>query len=155
MRLSLIALMAMLALGYTTRYSGMDATLGLAMAHTGWLFPIFGTLIGWLGVVFTGTDAGSNALFGSLQVITAHRLGLNPVLMATANSAGGVMGKMMAAQSVVVGCSAAGIEGQEGGVFRAALKHSLLLALLVSGIVMLYAYVTPGAVSSNYAASSR
>src|SRR5581483_1776540 len=145
MRLSLIALMAMLALGYTTRYSGMDATLGLAMAHTGWLFPIFGTLIGWLGVVFTGTDAGSNALFGSLQVITAHRLGLKPVLMATANSAGGVMGKMMAAQSVVVGCSAAGIEGQEGGVFRAALKHSLLLALLVSGIVMLYAYVTPGA----------
>lgn len=146
MRLSLIAVMAMLALGYITRYSGMDATLGLALAHTGALFPIFGTLIGWIGVAFTGTDAGSNALFGSLQVITAQRLGLSPVLMAAANSAGGVMGKMIAAQSVVVGCAATGIAGKEGDIFRAALKHSLALALAVAAIVMLYAYAFPGAV---------
>jgi len=141
MRYSLIAIMAMLGLGFVTRYSGMDAIMGLAMANTGSLFPLFGTLIGWLGVALTGTDAGSNALFGSLQVITANKLGLSPVLMASANSAGGVMGKMIDAQSIIVACAATGQQGKEGDLFRAVLKHSILLALIVGGIVTLYAYV--------------
>jgi lactate permease len=140
LRFSLIAILAMLGLGYITRYSGMDAVLGLAMANTGWLFPIFGTLIGWLGVALTGTDAGSNALFGSLQVITANKLGLPPVLMASANSAGGVMGKMIDAQSIIVACAATRQEGREGDMFRAVLKHSILLALIVGLIVTAYAY---------------
>lgn len=141
MRTSLIAIGAMLGLGYITRYSGMDAVMGLALTKTGWTYPIFGTLIGWLGVALTGTDAGSNALFGSLQVITARNLNLSPVLMAAANTAGGVMGKMIGAQSVIVGCAATGIEGQEGDMFRKVLKHSIPLALIVGLIVMLYAYV--------------
>ncbi len=144
LRFSLIAILAMLGLGYITRYSGMDAVMGLAMANTGWLFPIFGTLIGWLGVALTGTDAGSNALFGSLQVITANKLGLSPVLMASANSAGGVMGKMIDAQSIIVACAATNQEGREGDMFRAVLKHSILLALIVGLIVTAYAYwLTP------------
>jgi lactate permease len=141
MKTSLTAIGAMLGLGYITRYSGMDAVMGLAMTKTGWMYPLFGTLIGWVGVALTGTDAGSNALFGSLQVITARTLGLSPVLMAAANTAGGVMGKMIGAQSVIVGCAATGIEGQEGDLFRAVLKHSVPLALIVGIIVMLYAYV--------------
>jgi len=144
LRFSLVAILAMLGLGYITRYSGMDAVLGLAMANTGWLFPIFGTLIGWLGVALTGTDAGSNALFGSLQVITANKLGLSPVLMASANSAGGVMGKMIDAQSIIVACAATNQEGREGDMFRAVLRHSILLALIVGLIVTAYAYwLTP------------
>jgi lactate permease len=141
MKTSLAAIGAMLGLGYITRYSGMDAVMGLALTKTGWIYPVFGTLIGWLGVALTGTDAGSNALFGSLQVITARNLGLSPVLMAAANTAGGVMGKMIGAQSVIVGCAATGIEGQEGNLFRAVIKHSIPLALIVGLIVLLYAYV--------------
>jgi lactate permease len=139
MRLSMLAIMAMLVLGYVTRYSGMDAVLGLAMTHTGRLFPFFGTLIGWIGVSLTGTDAGSNALFGSLQVITAGKLGLPPVLMAAANSAGGVMGKMIAAQSLVVAAAAVGQHGREGDLFRKVLPHSLILAALIGLIVMFFA----------------
>ena len=150
MRASLAAIGAMLGLGYITRYSGMDAVMGLALTKTGWTYPIFGTLIGWLGVALTGTDAGSNALFGSLQVITARNLGLSPVLMAAANTAGGVMGKMIGAQSVIVGCAACGIEGQEGNLFRAVMKHSIPLALLVGLIVMLYAYVFPAFIPSGH-----
>ncbi len=150
MRFSLVAILAMLGLGFITRYSGMDAVMGLAMTHTGWFYPLFGTLIGWLGVALTGTDAGSNALFGGLQVITANKLGLSPVLMAAANSAGGVMGKMIDAQSIIVACAAVGIEGREGDLFRAVLKHSIVLALIVGVIVMLYAYVFPGAVPSGH-----
>jgi len=140
MRLSMLAIMAMLGLGYVTRYCGMDAIMGLAMTHTGYLFPFFGTMIGWLGVALSGTDAGSNALFGSLQVITANRLGLSPVLMAAANSAGGVMGKMISAQSIVVACAAVGKQGQEGDVFRKVLPHSIVLAAVVGLIVYFYAY---------------
>ncbi len=150
LRFSLVAIMAMLGLGYITRYSGMDAVMGLAMANTGWLFPIFGTLIGWLGVALTGTDAGSNALFGSLQVITANKLGLSPVLMASANSAGGVMGKMIDAQSIIVACAATNQEGREGDMFRAVLKHSILLALIVGLIVTAYAYWLTGWVPSGH-----
>jgi lactate permease len=139
MRKSMLAIMAMLVLGYVTRYSGMDAVLGLAMTHTGRLFPFFGTLIGWVGVSLTGTDAGSNALFGSLQVITATSLNLPPVLMAAANSAGGVMGKMIAAQSLVVATAAVGEQGREGDLFRKILPHSLALAAIVGLIVMVFA----------------
>jgi lactate permease len=150
LRLSLLAIMAMLGVGYITRYCGMDATMGMAMAHTGTLFPFFGTVIGWLGVALSGTDAGSNALFGSLQVITANKLGLSPILMGAANSAGGVMGKMIAAQSLVIGCAVTGQAGQEGALFRAVLKHSIALLLLVGLIVMAYAYIFPGAIPSGH-----
>jgi len=138
MRFSMAAILAMLGLGFVTRYSGMDAVMGLAMTHTGVLFPFFGTMLGWLGVALTGTDAGSNALFGSLQVITANRLHLSPVLMAAANSAGGVMGKMIDAQSIIVACAAVGEEGKEGDLFRAVLPHSIALAVLVGIIVYLF-----------------
>jgi len=150
LRLSMVAIMAMLGLGYLTRYCGMDATMGMAMARTGGLFPFFGTLIGWLGVALSGTDAGSNALFGSFQVITANKLGLSPILMGAANSAGGVMGKMIAAQSLVIGCAVTGQEGKEGLLFRVVMKHSILLAFLVGLLVMMYAYVFPGAVPSGH-----
>ena len=150
LRLSLVAIMAMLGLGYITRYCGMDATMGMAMAYTGAMFPFFGTVIGWLGVALSGTDAGSNALFGSLQVITANKLGLSPILMGAANSAGGVMGKMIAAQSLVIGCAVTGQAGQEGALFRAVLKHSLGLLLLVGLLVLMYAYVFPGAIPSGH-----
>jgi lactate permease len=150
LRLGLVTIMAMLAVGYITRYCGMDATMGMAMSHTGVMFPLFGTVIGWLGVALSGTDAGSNALFGSLQVITAHQLGLSPVLMASANSAGGVMGKMIAAQSLVIGCTITGETGKEGDLFRAVFLHSVGLMLLVGGIVLVYAYVFPGAIPSGH-----
>jgi lactate permease len=150
LRLSVIAIMAMIGIGYITRYCGMDATMGMAMASTGAGFPFFGTLIGWLGVALSGTDAGSNALFGSLQVITANKLHLSPILMGAANSAGGVMGKMIAAQSLVIGCAATGQEGQEGALFRAVLKHSVLLAMFVGLLVLMYAYVFPGAIPSGH-----
>jgi lactate permease len=150
MRFSVIAILAMLGLGFITRYSGMDAVMGLVLSHTGWWFPLFGTLIGWLGVALTGTDAGSNALFGSLQVITANKLGLSPVLMASANTVGGVMGKMIDAQSIIVACAATGLDNKEGDVFRAVLGHSIALALIVGGIVMLFAYVVPGWIATGH-----
>jgi lactate permease len=150
MRYSVIAILAMIGLGYITRYSGMDAVLGLAMANTGFFFPFFGTLIGWLGVALTGTDAGSNALFGSLQVITANKLGLSPVLMGAANSAGGVMGKMIDAQSIIVACAATGLDGEEGNLFKAVLKHSVTLAIIVGMLVMLFAYVFPWAIPHGH-----
>ena len=150
LRLSLLAISTMICLGYVTRYCGMDAIMGLAMTNTGWFYPLFGTLIGWLGTALTGTDAGSNALFGSLQVITANKLGISPVLMASANTAGGVVGKMIGAQSVIVACVATGLEGKEGDVFRSVLKHSIALALIIGLIVMFYAYVAPGWVPSGH-----
>ena len=143
MRYSVLTIIAMLALGYTTRYSGMDATLGLAFANTGWLYPFFGTLIGWIGVALTGTDAGSNALFGSQQQITANKLGISPTLMAAANSSGGVMGKMIDAQSIVVASVATNYVGKEGVILRYVFWHSLALACLVGGFIMLQAYVWP------------
>jgi lactate permease len=143
MKYSLLTILAMLALGYTTRYSGMDATLGLAFAHTGWLYPFFGALIGWIGVALTGTDAASNALFGSQQVISAEKLGLSPTLMASANSSGGVMGKMIDAQSIVVASVATNYQGKEGVILRYVFWHSISLAALVGAFVMLQAYVSP------------
>ena len=141
MKYSLLTILAMLALGYITRYSGMDGTLGLAFANTGWLYPFFGTMIGWIGTALTGTDAASNALFGSQQVITANKLGLSPTLMAAANSSGGVMGKMIDAQSIVVASVATNQQGKEGVILRYVFWHSISLAALVGVLVMLQAYV--------------
>jgi lactate permease len=140
-RASLLTIAVMMAIGFTTRYSGMDATLGLAFAKTGWLYPFFGTMLGWLGVALTGSDTSSNVLFGSLQKITATQLGLSPVLMAGANSAGGVMGKMIDAQSIVVATTATRWDGHEGDILRRVFFHSLALAALVGLLVMLQAYV--------------
>lgn len=142
-RHSLLTIAAMLALGYVTKYSGMDATLGLALAKTGKLYPFFGTLLGWLGVALTGSDTASNVLFGSLQRITAQQTGLPPVLMAAANSSGGVMGKMVDAQSIVVASTATNHYGNEGSILRYVFFHSLALAVLMGIWVFLQAYVTP------------
>jgi lactate permease len=142
-RVSLLTIAAMMAIGFTTRYSGMDATLGLAFAKTGWLYPFFGTMLGWLGVALTGSDTSSNVLFGSLQKITATQVGLSPILMAAANSSGGVMGKMIDAQSIVVASTATRWEGHEGDILRRVFFHSLVLAALVGVLVMLQAYVFP------------
>lgn len=140
-RFSLLTISAMLAIGFTTRYSGIDATLGLAFAKTGFLYPFFGTMLGWLGVALTGSDTSSNVLFGSLQKITATQLGLSPVLMAAANSSGGVMGKMIDAQSIVVASTATRWYGHEGEILRYVFFHSLALASLVGILVLLQAYV--------------
>jgi lactate permease len=142
-RFSLLTVAAMLSLGYVTRYSGLDATLGLAFARTGVLYPFFGTMLGWLGVALTGSDTSSNVLFGSLQRISAEQLGLNPVLMASANSSGGVMGKMIDAQSIVVASTATGWYGHEGTILRYVFFHSLALAALMGLLVFLQAYVFP------------
>lgn len=138
---SLLAISFMVGLAFMTRYSGMDTVLGLSLTRTGLLYPFFGTLLGWLGVALTGTDAGSNALFGNLQKVTAQQLGLNPVLMASANSAGGVMGKMIDAQSIVVASTATHQVGNEAAIFKAVFKNSIILASLVGLIVVLYAFV--------------
>jgi lactate permease len=142
-RYSLITITAMLALGFLTRYSGLDATLGLAFAHSGVLYPFFGTMLGWLGVALTGSDTASNVLFGGLQRITSEQLGLSPILMAAANSSGGVMGKMIDAQSIVVATTATGWYGHEGEILRYVFFHSIALAALVGLLVTLQAYVSP------------
>ena len=140
---SLITIAAMLGLGTLTRYSGLDATLGLAFAQTGVVYPFFAALLGWLGVALTGSDTASNVLFGGLQVVTANKLGLSPILMAATNSSGGVMGKMIDAQSIVVASTATNWYGHEGSILRFVFKHSIALACLVGGLVMLQAYVWP------------
>lgn len=141
MRFAMIAISFMLGLGFVTRYSGMDAVLGLAFTRTGWFFPFFGTFLGWLGVALTGSDTSSNALFGGLQKITAQQLRLDPILMCAANSAGGVMGKMVDAQSIIIATSATNQLGNEGKIFKFVFWHSIALASIVGIIVMLYAYV--------------
>jgi lactate permease len=133
----------MLSLGFVTRYSGLDATLGLAFAKTGALYPFFGTLLGWLGVALTGSDTSSNVLFGSLQTISARQVGVSPTLMAAANSCGGVMGKMVDAQSIVVASTATQWYGHEGDILRYVFFHSIALAALVGILVLLQAYVFP------------
>jgi len=141
MRLAVIAISFMLGLGYVTRYSGLDAVLGLAFTRTGWLYPFFGTFLGWLGVALTGSDTSSNALFGSLQRITSQQLGIDPILMCAANSAGGVMGKMVDAQSITIATAATEQVGNEGIIFRFVAWHSVALGAIVGIIVLLYAYV--------------
>ena len=142
-RYSLLTIACMLALGNVTKYSGADATLGLALAKTGGLYPFFGTLLGWLGVALTGSDTASNVLFGSLQKITAEQTGISPYLMAAANSSGGVMGKMVDAQSIVVASTATRFYGQEGAILRYVFWHSLILASLIGIWVFLQAKVYP------------
>jgi L-lactate transport len=145
LRFPLLTFAAVLALAFLMNYSGATATLGLAFAGTGRLFPFFSALLGWLGVFLTGSDTSSNALFGNLQVVTANRLGLSPVLMASANSAGGVMGKMISLQSIAVACAAAGLGREdESRLFRFTLRHSIVLAVMIGIITMIYAYAGSG-----------
>jgi lactate permease len=148
MRASLATIMLMLAVGFVTRYGGTDATLGLAFTKTGMLYPFFAALLGWLGVALTGSDTSSNVLFGSLQKITAEQLGFNPVLIVTANSTGGVMGKMIDAQSIVVATASTGQVGQEGRILRFVFWHSVALVIIMGIIVMLQAYVFPWMIPS-------
>lgn len=143
---AILAISLMLSLGFVTRYAGLDAIMGLSLTRTGFLYPLFGTLLGWMGVFLTGTDGGSNALFGSLQKMTAEQLNLNPVLMGSANSAGGVMGKMISPQSIVVASAATGTLGKEAIIFKKLFKYSILLAFLVGLVVMFYAYIWPEAI---------
>ena len=142
-RFTVVTIAAMMGLGFVTRYCGLDATMGLAFARTGALYPFFGTLIGWLGTATTGSDTSSNVLFGSLQKLTAQQIGVSPVLMASANSAGGVMGKMIDAQSIVVASTATQQYGQEGSILRFVFWHSLALACLAGVTVFLIAYLYP------------
>jgi lactate permease len=151
-RMPLLTISLMLALGFTTRYSGSDSTLGLAFASTGVLFPFFSPLLGWLGVAITGSDTSSNVLFGNLQKVTAEQLNLSPILTAAANSSGGVMGKMINPQSLVVASVA--VSGQKdspdaGTILRAVFWHSITLAALMGVLVMLQAYVFPGMIPSG------
>ncbi len=142
-RFSLITIAARMSIGFMTRYGGLDATMGLAFARTGTFYPFFGTLLGWLGVALTGSDTASNVLFGSLQKISATQVGLSPTLMAAANSCGGVMGKMIDAQSIVVASTATEWYGHEGDILRYVFFHSIALASLVGVLVFLQAYVFP------------
>ncbi len=142
-RYSLVTIAAMMAVGFMTRYAGLDATMGLAFARTGHLYPFFGTLLGWLGVALTGSDTSSNVLFGSLQKISAQQVGVSPILMSAANSTGGVMGKMIDAQSIVVASTATQWYGHEGDILRYVFFHSIALACLVGILVFLMAYVPP------------
>ena len=142
-RYSLLTIVLMLALGTLTRYSGIDTTMGLAFAMTGVFYPFFGTMLGWLGVALTGSDTASNVLFGGMQKVAADQLGLSPNLMGAANSSGGVMGKMIDAQSIVVASTATRWFNKEGVILRYVFKHSLVLAMLVGLFVTLQAYVWP------------
>ena len=148
MRAPLLTIAFMLSLGFVTRYGGTDATLGLAFTRTGVLYPFFAAMLGWLGVALTGSDTSSNVLFGSLQKITAQQLGLDPVLITTANWTGGVMGKMIDAQSIVVATAATNQPGQEGRILRFVFWHSVALVSIMGIIVMLQAYVFPWMVPS-------
>ncbi len=143
MRWPLTTIAFMLSLGFVTRYSGTDATLGLAFTHTGALYPFFAAMLGWLGVALTGSDTSSNVLFGNLQKITAQQLGLDPILITTANSTGGVMGKMIDAQSIVVSTAATNQHGQEGRILRFVFWHSVALAAIMGLIVLAQAYWFP------------
>jgi lactate permease len=139
-RFTAITIAALMGLGFLTRFCGLDATLGLAFARTGVLYPFFGTLIGWLGTASTGSDTSSNVLFGSLQQLTAQQLGISPFLMTAANSGGGIMGKMIAPQSVVIASTATGTYGKEGTILRFVFVHSIALACLMGLLVSLAVY---------------
>jgi lactate permease len=146
---SLFTIAAMLAIAFVTQFSGTDVTLGLAFTHTGVMYPFFAAMLGWLGVALTGSDTSSNALFGNLQRITAERLNLNPILICAANSTGGVMGKMIDAQSIVVASAATNQHGNEGQILRFVFIHSVVLAALVGLLTLVQAYVFPEMVPGN------
>jgi lactate permease len=141
---TILTVCLVLATAFMMNASGMSVTLGSAFAATGALFPLVSPLLGWLGVLVTGSDTSSNALFGALQRTTADRLGMNPALLVAANASGGVAGKMVSPQSIAVATASARIEGQEGSLFRATVGHSLAMVLIIGGIAMLMAYVLPG-----------
>jgi lactate permease len=143
---TILTVCLILATAFIMNASGMSSTIGRALAATGALFPLFSPLLGWLGVLVTGSDTSSNALFGSLQRTTAERLGLNPALMVAGNASGGVAGKMISPQSIAVATASTRLEGQEGGLFRATVGHSFAMALLIGGIMMVQAYLLPGMV---------
>jgi lactate permease len=143
MKRPLVTIAMMMALGFVTRYGGTDATLGLAFTRTGWFYPFFAAMLGWLGVALTGSDTSANVLFGGLQKITAQQLGLDPILITAANSTGGVMGKMIAAQTIVVATAATHQQGEEGALLRSVFWHSLALAAIIGLIVMAQAYLVP------------
>jgi lactate permease len=139
-----LTLAAVLALAFVMNYSGATTTLGMAFAATGSMFPFFSALIGWLGVFLTGSDTSANALFGTLQVVTAKQLNMNPILMAASNSSGGVMGKMISLTSIAVAAAATQMKREdEALLFRFTLRHSVLLAVVIGLITMFYAYVMP------------
>ncbi|HEY9466092.1 MAG TPA: lactate permease LctP family transporter [Vicinamibacterales bacterium] len=147
LKLALVTIACMLGLAYVMNYSGMTSTLGLELAATGFAFPFFSAVVGWLGVFLTGSDTSANALFGNLQVVTANALGLSPILTASVNSAAGVMGKMISIQSIAVAVAATGMStADESRLFRFTIKHSVLLMAVMGVISMLYAYVFPGAI---------
>jgi lactate permease len=147
LKLALLTIACMLGLAYVMNYSGMTSTLGLALAASGFAFPFFSAVVGWLGVFLTGSDTSANALFGNLQVVTANALGLSPILTASVNSAAGVMGKMISIQSIAVAVAATGMSiADESRLFRFTIKHSILLMAVMGVISMLYAYVFPGAI---------
>jgi lactate permease len=142
--LPLLTIASVVALAFIMNYSGQTATLGLVVAGTGAAFPFFSTVLGWLGVFLTGSDTSANALFGTLQVVTANQLGMNPVLMAAANSSGGVMGKMISLQSIAVAAAATGMpRTEESNLLRFTLKHSVFLTFLMGLLTLFYAYVVP------------
>jgi L-lactate permease len=146
---AIVTIATMLGLAYLMNYSGMTSTLGLALAASGGAFPFFSAVVGWLGVFLTGSDTSANALFGNLQVVTAHALGLNPVLTASVNSAAGVMGKMISVQSIAVAVAATGMtSADESRLFRFTIKHSVLLMAVMGLLAMLFAYVLPAYVPS-------
>jgi lactate permease len=139
--LPIVTVVSVLAMAFLMNYSGTTATLGLAFAASGAVFPFFSSILGWIGVFLTGSDTSANALFGSLQVVTAERLGLSAVLMAAANSSGGVVGKMISLQTIVVAAASTGMDdAQQSKLFRLMLKHSVLLAALVGLIALLYTH---------------
>ena len=147
LKMAILTIACMLGLAYVMNYSGMTSTLGLVLAGTGFAFPFFSAVLGWLGVFLTGSDTSANALFGNLQVVTANALGLNPILTASVNSAAGVMGKMISVQSIAVAVAATGMTNADGGrLFRFTIKHSVFLMIVMGLISMLYAYAFPGAV---------
>jgi lactate permease len=145
MALPLLTIASVLGLAFVMNYSGATATLGLTLAGTAGLFPFFSPVLGWVGVFLTGSDTSSNALFGNLQVVTAGRLGLSPVLMAVANSCGGAVGKMISIQSIAVAAAATGMKNsQEAELFRSTIRHSVILICAIGLITVFYAYVKPG-----------
>jgi lactate permease len=142
--LPVLTIASVLGFAFLMNYSGMTVTLGLAFAATGWFFPFFSAFLGWLGVFVTGSDTSANALFGNLQVVTAQKLGLNPLLTAATNSAAGVMGKMISLQSIAVAVAATGMpQSDESKLFRWTLKHSLLLTAVIGLIAMAFAHLIP------------
>jgi L-lactate transport len=142
----LLTIASVVGFGQLFNFSGMSATIAMALATTGVLFPFFSPILGWLGVFLTGSDTSSNLLFGGLQKLTAEQLHLSPYLTMGANSAGGVMGKMISPQSIAVGTSATGLVGREGELYRFTLKHSVALIIIVALVTTMYAYVFPGAI---------